>query len=69
MIAGYLKKPGPERVTKGEQLCELLRELAEDKKPVKKDDNKTEVYETTRDYDPVLQSHCRLGRVKGPGHD
>lgn len=56
-IAGYLSRPGPERVTKGEQ----IRELLDDTKPVKKSEEKTRVYETIEDYDPVLRSHCRLG--------
>ena len=60
-IAGYLLKvsepAGAGRVTKGEQ----IRELLEEKKPVKKSAQKTQVYEAIQDYDPVLRSHCRLG--------
>ncbi len=56
-IAGYVSRPGPERVTKGEQ----IRELLEQKKPVTKNELKTQVYEAMQDYDPVLRSHCRLG--------
>ena len=55
-IAGYFSRPGAERVTKGEQIRELLAE----KKPVEKKEQKIQVYETMRDYDPVLRSHCRM---------
>jgi hypothetical protein len=55
-IAGHLNRPGPERVTKGEQ----IRELLEEKKPVEKSEKKAKVYEAMQDYDPVLRSHCRL---------
>jgi hypothetical protein len=65
-IAGYLSRPGPERVTKGEQ----IRELLEEKKAVKKSEQNTEVYAAMQDYDPVLRSHCRLGsREIIPGGD